>query len=131
MGELLSCKAKGGAGGEPFDCGGSKGGNGTAGDDPPGGGEGGDPGGSNCPSACPLVGSDGTGPGNSGLPGDDGHDGLGGALAEDRSGSFVGGAWVGAPGEPGESPGLKTTVALPPLESGATTNSASRAMGRP
>jgi hypothetical protein len=100
-GDALSCATDGGDGGEAFDCGGSKGGDGDAGGDPIDGGEGGEPGSSNCPSACPLVGSDGISRGTPGQPGGDGADSEPGAASEDPYGRFVGTQWVGTTGQAG------------------------------
>jgi len=100
-GVALNCDAKGGIGGEATDCSAAKGGVGDAGDDESSGGDGGEKGNSNCPSACPLVGSDGVSDGKQGIKGDDGEDGTAGVAADNALGSFSpGGEWTGAEAEP-------------------------------
>lgn len=101
-GQPVACEARGGQGGESFDCGGSTGGAGDAAGDPIRGGDGGPGGRSNCPRACPLVGSDGIGNGTSGTPGERGADGAGGLASQNNLGSFSDGDWSGQPGAAGE-----------------------------
>lgn len=101
-GQEKSCDARGGSGGEAFDCGGSKGAEGDAGGDGVTGGDGGEPGSSNCPNACPLVGSDGVSDGKEGKPGANGIDGMEGEASSDVHGRFVDGAWLGKEGSPGQ-----------------------------
>lgn len=102
-GEQTPCDALGGQGGESYDCGGSAGGAADAGGDEVVGGEGGPPGSSNCPNACPLVGSDGVSAGTAGSDGGDGQPGADGASTTDDMGSFdSNGMWIGAAGSAGE-----------------------------
>lgn len=92
------CTATGGVGGSATDCDSAVGGDGNAGGDPESGGKGGNGGGNNCPSACPLVGTDGISDGANGKPGADGVDGPGGAPSDDAIGAFLGGEWAGKAG---------------------------------
>jgi hypothetical protein len=101
-GEPSSCLAAGGQGGTSFDCGGSSGGSGDAAGDTLAGGAGGPGGSSNCPFACPLVGSDGISDGTQGSPGGGGEDGQAGLVADQREGEFVEGEWKAAEGQPGQ-----------------------------
>ncbi len=94
-GEPQACDARGGQGGEAYDCGASSGALGDASGDPVRGGGAGEGGRSNCPSACPLVGSDGVTTGKSGTPGLDGSDAPGGLSAVDGIGTFADGQWIG------------------------------------
>jgi hypothetical protein len=96
-----SCDARGGQGGTSYDCGASEGGVGDASGDPVNGGAAGGGGSSNCPNACPLVGSDGVTAGTSGKPGRDGDDGAGGIAPEQALGAFEQGLWIGPPGGSG------------------------------
>ncbi|HVK73556.1 MAG TPA: hypothetical protein VM734_09555 [Kofleriaceae bacterium] len=92
-GSLVACDARGGEGGAAFDCGGGEGQRGNAGGDPYQGGAGGNPGASNCPSACPLVGSDGISAGTLGGNGANGTGGPSGSATTDDDGAFVDDLW--------------------------------------
>ena len=94
-------RSTGGAGGVSDDCDSNAGGAGSASGDPVEGGDGGAGGSSDCPSACPLVNSDGISGGTAGAPGGNGVDGTGGSAAADVFGSFSGGLWTGALGVAG------------------------------
>jgi len=96
-----TCDASGGEGGVATDCESTPGGNGGADGDPASGGDGGGGGSSDCPSACPLVGSDGVSDGTAGAPGGDGAPGQGGTASADAMGSFATGAWTGSTGAAG------------------------------
>lgn len=100
-GEARECEARGGAGGQAYDCGGVVGQAGEADGDELHGGAGGGFGDSNCPNACPLVGADGISDGQPGADGVDGADGQSGASGRDPIGRFVAGAWMGDEGEGG------------------------------
>jgi hypothetical protein len=100
-GGALSCATTKSVGGEAFDCGGSKGASGDAGGDTVNGGEGGEPGSSNCPNACPLVGSDGISGGDTGAPGGDGADGTPAASSDDSHGQFSDEQWRGSRADAG------------------------------
>ena len=101
-GELLTCNARGGQGGVATDCNASRGASGDSEGDPVVAGGGGDGGSSNCPSACPLVGSDGVTSGRTGAQGGDGGDGAAGIPVANIYGEFNAGEWVGAVGGDGE-----------------------------
>ncbi len=94
-GSLIACTALGGAGGTAYDCGGNNGLWGNASGDPTMAGNPGTPGSSNCPNACPLVGSDGISGGASGGNGVNGAEGAAGSPGMDIDGGFVADAWVG------------------------------------
>ncbi|HEX4460265.1 MAG TPA: hypothetical protein VIA18_19940 [Polyangia bacterium] len=101
-GAALSCGTVGASGGTAFDCGGSTGGFGTSAGDATSGGAAGTGGSSNCPDACPLVGSDGISDGSDGTPGGSGSDGTGGAAPTDVFGTFdPTGLWSGSIGTGG------------------------------
>lgn len=100
-GVVLTCDAPGGDGGSAYNCGSNGGGTGSAGSDPATAGGGGGGGSNNCPSACPLVGSDGISSGSTGTPGGDGAPGVHGNIAANKLGSFADGLWSGAAGESG------------------------------
>lgn len=101
-GELTACAALGGAGGEATDCASDPGDSGSADGDSTTVGEGGPGGNSNCPSACPLVGSDGISNGDVGQPG-----GSGASVkvwtepGEEVLGTFAGSDWVPSRGGDG------------------------------
>jgi hypothetical protein len=101
-GQPTTCDARGGQGGESRDCGSSTGGDGNASGDPVHGGKGQRGGDNNCPSACPLVGSDGITAGTSGEPGLPGPAGAGGKAATDSLGTFQEGVFQGTLGTPGQ-----------------------------
>jgi hypothetical protein len=95
-GGSLTCASTGGAGGVADDCDSNSGGAGTASGDPTSSGGGGGGGSSNCPSACPLINSDGISDGTAGSAGGAGAMGTGGAAAADPFGAFTAGLWTGA-----------------------------------
>jgi len=101
QGEPQSCDARGGQGGVAFDCGGSQGGMGDASGDPVLRGVGGQGGRSNCPSACPLTGSDGVSDGETGERGLNGQDARGGFSASGLVGSFSEQGWFAPQSEDG------------------------------
>jgi hypothetical protein len=98
-----TCTAAGGQGGVATDCDSANGTGGLAGGDPINGGDGGAGGSNDCPSACPLVGSEGVSDGTGGTAGGNGSPGAGGTPATDTVGSFATGSWVGSTGGPGAS----------------------------
>ncbi len=100
-GALTSCLVRGGDGGTAYDCGGNSGRLGDAGGDPASASAPGTSGGSNCPNACPLVGSDGISGGGVGGNGNNGGAGGSGVPATDDDGRFEEDVWVAAAGEPG------------------------------
>jgi hypothetical protein len=100
-GGALDCGTVGASGGTAFDCGGSTGGFGTSAGDATSGGSAGTGGSSNCPDACPSVGSDSITDGSNGTPGGSGGNGSGGSAPSDVFGSFASGAWQGTVGSGG------------------------------
>jgi hypothetical protein len=97
-GTLMTCNARGGPGGTASDCSSQGGAVGDAGGDPTAGGGGAGGGSSNCPNACPLVGSDGVSGGGLADNGANGADGANGTPATDTDGDFVNDLWVGTLG---------------------------------
>jgi hypothetical protein len=98
-----TCGNEGGDGGVGFDCGSEDGQPGDTGRD---GTAAGPPGPSsadnNCPSACPLVGSDGISDGGDAPgPGGDGPHGDEGTTHEDAAGTFTVDGWIGSDGGDG------------------------------
>ncbi|MCB9606357.1 MAG: hypothetical protein H6716_07190 [Polyangiaceae bacterium] len=103
QGEVVACSALGGTGGVVADCSSGPGEPGDADGDPTSGGEGGPDGSDNCPSACPLTGSDGVSGGTTGKDGGDGANGLPGGISMDALGAFTDlGIWQGTLGSAGE-----------------------------
>jgi hypothetical protein len=100
-GTLASCTGLGGSGGTAYDCGGGGGGAGDAAGDPASAGAPGGGGSSNCPSACPLVGSDGIGDGTPGGNGANGAAGDAGTAVNDDDGTFAADLWHGVSGGAG------------------------------
>ncbi len=100
-GAPTACRTTPGVGGDASDCASNSGTSGDASGDPVVGGGGGGGGSNNCPSACPLVSSDGISGGGNGGPGGAGANGAGGAGAASPAGSFTNGLWISPAGLPG------------------------------